>query len=309
MRDLPLAREMYRKCVEEDPHYAPAWAGLARCHRILAKFRAGSDDHAALAEEAFQRAFALNPRCPGIHSQHAYHEAEQGRARDAITRLLQELDGNPHNPEHHAAMVHVCRYAGLLETSLAAHHAAVRLDRGIRTSVMNTYFVMGQYAAALECSTDNVGFMEAMILEALGRREEALERVRRREGLPPLMGEWMTMLELFVENRREEAAQRLLEIDRQGVDPEGFYYRARLLSRMGAKADALATLERALQRGYYCAPAFLTEPYLDGLRGTERFQELAAEAVRLSGLARAAFVEGGGDGVYCKGAKSRPNWS
>lgn len=38
MRDLAVARDMYRKCLEEDPLYAPAWARLARCYRILGKF-------------------------------------------------------------------------------------------------------------------------------------------------------------------------------------------------------------------------------------------------------------------------------
>jgi DNA-binding winged helix-turn-helix (wHTH) protein/tetratricopeptide (TPR) repeat protein len=293
MRDLPLARDLYLQSVAIDPHYAPAWAGLARCHRILAKFRAGQDD-AALAEAAFQQAFTLNPRCPGIHSEYAYHEAEQGRAANAIERLLREIRYSPNNPNHYAALVSVLRYAGLVDASVAAHDAAVQRDRGVRTSIMNTHFVMGNYEAALASSNDNVGFMDAMILEALGRPRQALAKLRKLDGLPPLMREWMKMLEHFVKGQTTQAAAYLLELNRQGVDPEGFFYRARLLARLGHQAEALATLEQSLQRGYYCASAFLVDPYLATLKSKPSYQTLIAEAVRLSNQAKAIFLQGFG---------------
>src|SRR4029450_5836672 len=31
-RQWPMALELYEKCVAEDPHYAPAWAGVGRMH-------------------------------------------------------------------------------------------------------------------------------------------------------------------------------------------------------------------------------------------------------------------------------------
>lgn len=291
MRDLTLARDMYRSCLAEDPAYAPAWARLARCYRILAKFRADSDGNVARAEEAFQRAFALNPQLPGIHSQYAYHETDQGRAKDAIARLLRLLPYHPNAPDLYAALVYACRYAGLLEASLAAHESAQHLDRNARTSVMNTHFVMGNHQLALDTSTDDVGFMEAMALDALGRRQEALERVRRREHLPPLMTLWMRMLELYLEDRRDEAVAILLEMDRQGVDPEGFFYRARILARLGRTPEALTSLERALQAGFYCAPAWMGDCYLEPIRGTIRFQEMLTAVTERSAQARAAFVK------------------
>ena len=32
------ARDLYQACVEEAPAFAPAWARLARCHRLIAKY-------------------------------------------------------------------------------------------------------------------------------------------------------------------------------------------------------------------------------------------------------------------------------
>ena len=32
------ARELYQRCLELDPGFAPAWAHLGRCHRVIGKF-------------------------------------------------------------------------------------------------------------------------------------------------------------------------------------------------------------------------------------------------------------------------------
>ena len=35
---LPQARELYEACLERDPRFAPAWARLGRCHRVIGKY-------------------------------------------------------------------------------------------------------------------------------------------------------------------------------------------------------------------------------------------------------------------------------
>ncbi len=294
MRDLELARQMYRQCLAEDPGFAPAWGRLARCHRILAKFRADPRENLASAEEAFQRAFALDPRSPGIHSSYAYHETEQGRAKEAMARLLGVLRDNQDDPEVYAGLVHACRYAGLTAASLAADAAARRLDRNARTSVMNTYFALGRYEEAVAASSDDVGYMEAMVMDGLGHTAAARERVRHREHLPPLMHKWMLMLEAYLEGREEDAVAGIREIDEQGVDPEGFFYRGRLLARLGRKELALSTLSRASAIGYYCAPAWREDPYLHCLRDEPRFLTMADAVTTRCEQARRVFEEGGG---------------
>ena len=41
---LADARDLYRACLAEDPRYAPAWARLARVHRVMAKFGHGGPE-------------------------------------------------------------------------------------------------------------------------------------------------------------------------------------------------------------------------------------------------------------------------
>jgi hypothetical protein len=48
----PAARDLYVRCVAEDPHYAPAWARLGRCCRIIAKL-GGDPENFRQAEGAF----------------------------------------------------------------------------------------------------------------------------------------------------------------------------------------------------------------------------------------------------------------
>ena len=36
------ARDLYQRCLELDPRFAPAWAHLGRCHRVIGKYIAGN---------------------------------------------------------------------------------------------------------------------------------------------------------------------------------------------------------------------------------------------------------------------------
>ena len=47
----PAALDLYRRCVERDPQFAPAWARLGRCYRVMGKF----GDRAAVRRQPGQR--------------------------------------------------------------------------------------------------------------------------------------------------------------------------------------------------------------------------------------------------------------
>ncbi|HEX9185469.1 MAG TPA: protein kinase, partial [Vicinamibacteria bacterium] len=122
MAQLPVARDLYLRCVAEDPGFAPAWARLGRAHRLIGKYLEIPElaAHQARAEEALRRALELSPELPLAHKLYAHLEAEMGRAQDAMVRLLRLARDNRNDPELFAGLVHACRYSGLLEASLAA---------------------------------------------------------------------------------------------------------------------------------------------------------------------------------------------
>ena len=115
-----IARDLYEQAVQEDPCYAPAWAGLGRVRRLIGKLGGGSSDELAGAEAALQRALELNPDLPLAHNLTAQLDIDHGRAREAMVRLLNQASRRSTDPELFAGLVYACRYCGLLDASRRA---------------------------------------------------------------------------------------------------------------------------------------------------------------------------------------------
>jgi hypothetical protein len=60
----------------------------------------------------------------------------------------------------------------------------------------------------------------------------------------------MDMLISFMEDKKEQAVDYIRELNDHGVDPEGFFYRARLLARCDETLEALNALQRAVRGGF-----------------------------------------------------------
>jgi TolB-like protein len=273
------ALALYIECLDEDPRYAPAWARAGRCHRLLGKYAENDEAaqlEAARAEGAFLRALELNPELALTHSLYSDLEVDTGRAEQAMTRLLGRLALNAAQPEILVGLVQACRYCGLLDASLNAHHLARRLDPQIQTGAAHTHFMSGDYAAALAaCNPSDLGYVDAMMLTALGRESEALALVRAREpgypkGSPVLI--YISSLRALLEGKKDECIETIRRWSPLQRDAEGMYYTSRQLAYVGAHEDAMDGLERSLASGYFCLPVLLTDPWLDGLRETPRFQ-------------------------------------
>ena len=74
---LPVAGELYRSALDEDPQYAPAWAKLGRVYRVLSKY-GGEDatENLKRAHDAFQRALEINPDLSVAHNLYTNLEVE-----------------------------------------------------------------------------------------------------------------------------------------------------------------------------------------------------------------------------------------
>jgi serine/threonine-protein kinase len=304
------ALALYIECLDEDPSFAPAWAGAGRCHRLLAKYAADdetSEREASRAEGAFLRALELNPDLPLTHSLFSDLEIDTGRAEQAMTRLLGRLALNPDQPEILVGLIQACRYCGVLDASIEAYRRVRRLDPQIFTGATHSYFMAGDYAAAYEaCNDANLGYVDAMVLTALGRREEALGLLRAREpmvaaGSP--ISIYMTSLRALLEGKTEECVETIRRLAPLQRDAEGAYYTSRQLAYVGANEDALDGLERSLAGGYFCLPAVLRDPWLEGLRGSPRFARYV-ERVRTRHQ-RALVSFGVAGGMKLLGASAR----
>jgi hypothetical protein len=194
-----------------------------------------------------------------------------------MTRLLGRLTVNPDQPEILVGLVQACRYCGLLDASTTAHVLARRLDPQIRSGAAHTYFMAGDYEAALGAYNQaDVGYMDAMVITAMGHREEALALLKRREHQAPATSPiriYITSLRALLEGKNEESIETVRRWAPLQRDAEGAYYTSRQLAYIGAHEDALDGLDRSLAGGYFCLPAVLRDPWLDGLRDSPRFAD------------------------------------
>ena len=60
---------------------------------------------------------------------------------------------------------------------------------------------------------------------------------------------------------------------------------------------ALEMMSRAIDRGFFCYPAMLRDPWLDSLRGLTEFSDLLRKAQELHREAVQAFFVLGGDAL------------
>jgi len=298
--NVSMARDLYRECLDEDPDYAPAWARLGRCYRFLGKFGQEGPDSLESAKWAFHRAFALSPDLPIAHNLYTQIEADSGHAQEAMVRLLGQAERHPHDPELFGGLVQACRYCGLLDESIRAHHHARRLDSRIVTSVAHTFFLLGDYQRTLEWYPPGALFyLDLAVLAVSGREAEAAELLGRRSSpggpFPPML----ESLRFFLQGDRA----RSLEIVRQALaarpawDPEITFYLTRQLARDGARADALRTMRELVTEGFFCSTALRCDPWLRPLSRLPDFKDVLEVILRREAEARAAFEAAGGHEV------------
>jgi tetratricopeptide (TPR) repeat protein len=258
-----IARDLYERCVQADPRYAPAWARLGRIRHVMAKYlESGTHQELERAEEAFRRALELNPDLPIAHKSYAQFEVDQGRAHHAMVRLLGRARSA--DPELFAGLVSTCRYCGLLEASVAADARARRLEPRIRSSAAHTWFLQGDYQRVAGSKIHEYPYIVALSLGALGRQQEAIAALRELEKTT-----WTRFRDFMVARTLLEgdAAQSPSPSDR---GPTSVIQRACSISQgtspTWSRQAALGLLERVIAGGFFLLPGDGARSWLDLLR-------------------------------------------
>ena len=299
---MSVARDLYQRCIEEDQQYAPAWARLGRCHRLIAKWSGQPEENLVRAKTALERALQLSPDLPVAHHLYAQLEADLGHAQDAMCRLLGRAAVNSNDPELFAGLTHACRYCGLLGASLAAHEQARRLDVQIRTSVAHTHFMLADYRKVLITSSGGDSlYVHPLVLSLLGQECEAIELLRERLRDPlllPLIRLHGSSMLALLEGRSEDSIEMLEQYLRNSCrDPETLYYMARQLAYLGKHVRAIEVLNEAIDLGYICFPTITRDPWLDPLRGNAEFTVVLRRAEARHREAAQAFLGAAGDRI------------
>ena len=289
------ARDLYLRCLAEDSRFAPAWARLGRCHRVIGKWSDEPMRHFGLAEEAFKRALELNPDLSLAHSLYAQVEVDLGRAQEAMLRLVVAAQGSA-DPELYAGLVRPCRFCGLLEASVAAHEHATRLDPGVFTGVGQTFWMMGDHTRALTETFGDIGYLKGVALLSLGRQQESVEHLRAVEHAAKTdrVRTYLVTLRTLAEGARQESLDAIDRAAAGEADPEALYYLVRSEAYLGETERALAGMRRVVDMGFFCYPLLLRDPWLDPLRASDAFNQALRDAEAGHREAAARFAQAGG---------------
>ena len=302
---LPAARGMYQRCLELDPRFAPGWAQLGRCHRVIGKYIEAAPDSEKRAEDAFRRALALSPRLSVAHKFYANLEADIGQAQRAVVRLLGEADRHGNDPELFAGLVHALpllravrpvhrrartRRAGSIPTSRPAS------SRRCSWPATSTGSWPVETPGVVAGADDGIGVIG---LGLAGRRDEARQRLNGMRQLSriPLFQAWIEYLTAWLDRRPADMAIQSSAFGGLKIqeDPEAIFQEGWLLCDVGEYEAGLDYLRRAVDKGYFVAPTLARRPQFDALRRDPAFRALLQDAEAGRQRALAAFRAAGGE--------------
>jgi TolB-like protein len=298
LTQIAKARDLFAQAVQEDPKFAPAWAALGRAQRVYGKYYADRDALDQQAATAFATALELSPDLPLAHRYLTHWEAEHGRAGDAIARLMKHAVTNRHDAQLFAGLVHACRYAGLIDASLAAHDEAMRLDPNVATSVEYTiaHLPGGAKRAAL-MTTSRVGGLDgvfpAVILGDPDDTREVLKSITI-DSVPPAFRRSYEAVIAFAERRTADIIPAVEAAIAVHVDPEALFLFGMLLLRAGATERGLQVIGGAVRAGYTPAKTLRDNDAFAGLRENTIFLSIENEAWDTLRANQAQFESVGG---------------
>lgn len=287
------ARAILEEAVREDPGFAPAWAALARCHRVYGKYYSDAESNDRLAEDAFRRALELNPDLPIAHRYLTHFEAERGRAGEAIARLLRHAHTNRNDAQLFAGLVHACRYAGLIDASIAADEEARRLDPNVSTGVGYSLAHLWGPGSGPHIADRGAQLAPDVLfaMGTLGSADAARESLRHinLDLVPPKLSLTVDALAAMVSKPASEAAAVIERAIAGHTDPEALFLLGLMLVRTGATARGLAVIGGAVQSGYSLLLTLNRNPVFDGVRADPVFLAIESDARQGMTAARAVF--------------------
>lgn len=272
------ARDLYLRCVEADPCYAPAWARLGRIHHVMSKYLPSeTTEGPRKAESAFRQALDLNPDLTIAHKFYAQLEVDLGRAPDAMARLIPRVLVAP-DPEVLAGLISPLCYCGLLDASAAAHRRAILFEPKIRTSVPHTWFLQRDYQRTASMKLEDNPYIVALAMAEVGKVQEALPALRTLESkINTRLGDFAAAARTLLEGDHAASVAAVNRILDSGFsDPQALFYLTRHLAYLSEIDAAIALFDRVVAGGFIAYPTMARDPWLEPLRKDGRFRQTMA---------------------------------
>jgi len=297
--EFQSSAEHLSKAVERDPDFALAHAWLS--HVSMQMYFSYDAQRAWLekAEHHFQRAVTLDPDLPEAHWAKAailWSPAKNFQHAEAIAALERVLEARPNFDRAHNRMAAICMHIGRFREAQIADDLAQRSNPKTRSRNREwLYALSGEFARAREAGESwfrespgnkNALWHSATSLLLSGDLDVAGQRLAL--ALEKYPDEPLFITLQGVLHARHGEVSAALDCIRKALDhPISFghahhtyYYVACIYAVVGQSDKAQAWLEKSVDTGNPCWPAFRADPFLENLRLEPRFEHLVAALER-----------------------------
>jgi serine/threonine protein kinase/Tfp pilus assembly protein PilF len=293
LNDFAAAITVLEKSLAIEPNYAPAWAAYGRANSTQASLHGAGRDLYQKAQDAYERAIALNPSLvlPRIYMGNLF--TDTGRVEQAIPLLRGALQTSPNDAEAHWELGYAYRFGGMLQQSVAEAERARGFDPQVKinSSAMNCYLYLGQYDKFLQSLPANnsayVLFYRGFGAYHLKQWHVAMDEFNRAYEMDPslLPAQVGKALSFAIERQNAQGLALLHKteglIEKNGVtDSELVYKVAQAYAVLGDKASAVHMFQHAVHGGFFCYPYFERDPLLDNIRHEPGFDQQMQDARR-----------------------------
>src|SRR5438034_3938022 len=260
-QSIELARQMFERAIELDPHFAAAWAGLATALVYLFSW-GGGDPDLQNARNASTRALELDPELADAHIAAGQSFSMEQRYGEAAAEFERAIELDPTLFDAYYYYARSCFKAGDLDKALKLFEKA----QSIRPEDYQSY-----------CHV-------SLVMRELGRRDEAgrtdhlaLESIKKYLELNPDEARAYSLgagvlARLGEVERAKQWNERAMSL---APDDDAILYNAScVFAVLGEEDQALAGLQRAIEAGLAGGDWVSHDPDWERLRNHPRFQTL-----------------------------------
>ena len=252
---LEAARKHFEAALKLDPNYAPALAGLSHVEGYYFRDVDPNPAHQRRAEELAKQALAIDPQLPEAHVALARFYGENYRYADAVVEARLAIEEEPDNALAWDQLSWALAYETppqAVESEKAAREA-IRLNPSLSYAQYHlgrALYLQGRFPEAMAAfdrceeisgNSNGADFGRSQALAAQGHYSEAVAMLLKRG--PP---------------------KSMIDI----------YWLSSFYAGSGDKEKALATLQKAFDKGFRDFAAVNADPAFASLRGDARFQQI-----------------------------------
>ncbi len=295
--DVDAAIEHFKRAAELDPNFVLSWSALGGCYANLVRKGFGDVEDYHHAEEAFERALALDPKNFETRMHMVFIHLSRGekrQARELLSRLRREM---PNDVGVHFVSGVLRRLDGDYDRALRSFDRMVKLNPAERVVVSYNRARIFMYqrrfedalmeldqGAAMEPDHPLIKTFRGRVLyyrgeieEATRLLEEVVEKNPRLDGVRPIYATCLSAM-----GRHAEAQAQLTEQvkDVAAADHDISYWLASVYALEGDRDQAFEWLERAIALGNENKTWFESDPNWEQLRTDARFKQLMEKLER-----------------------------